>query len=747
MNIRALFILTILTSAFLLFLIQPMLSKIILPRLGGTPAVWQTAMMFYQALLLGGYVYAHAATRRLGTKKQSRLHIALLVLSLASLPVSLHATDLFTPTAEPVRFLLLSLLLTIGAPFFILSANAPLIQHWYACHTATREYDPYMLYSASNLGSFAALLAYPFAIEPLLTLSGQTLTWSVLYGLFAMLLIACVWQINRHFEGESPLEGESKEALEDAQTPTWRQKLHWVLLAFVPSSLMLGVTTHMTTDIASVPLLWVLPLALYLLTFVLAFHPKMPGYYFFLREQVMIVAMLVVAMASQLDMMTPFQLVHFLAFFTFAMVCHGQLALSRPKARFLTGFYVWVSIGGALGGIFNALIAPQLFTSTMEYWLVIALACFLRPQTLEFTRERWQRLLDILFPAAIAAMLFGQRQINRWLADQFVEEVEQLRTAFHDVLKGLPPPDSSLAMVCFIMIACALLPRFCQNRPVRLGYTVLILFFAVPFAQTRHGDSVLHRERNFFGISVISSRENPPIHVFAHGTTLHGLQSTEEEKRLDLTSYYIHMRDIYRSLPDEVRLKPAAVGGLGAGTMACLGQEGQEFDFFEIDAAVKSIAENPAFFTYLRDCPTKNTVTIADARLGLEAAPDGKYGAIFMDAYSSDSLPMHLMTREALAIYLKKLTPNGIIAFHISNRYLQLGPILGNLAEDAGLVAINRFFQPKEANAVPAQWVVMARHQNDLEATGYKEAGWTELSGNGQTPWSDDYSNLLEAIR
>ncbi len=746
MSIRSLFTITILLSAFLLFLIQPMLSKIILPKLGGSPAVWQTAMMFYQSLLLGGYVYAHASTRLLGTRRQTKLHLALLLLSCLSLPVSLYATSMFTPTLEPVRFLLVSLFFTIGLPFFLLSANAPLIQHWYACHGKTRQYDPYTLYSASNLGSFTALLAYPFLIEPMLSLGAQTTVWSVLYGLFLLMVMLCMIQVNRHFAGEAPLEGESEVALEDAQVPTFRQKIHWVALAFVPSSLMLGVTTYLTTDIASVPLLWIIPLALYLLTFVLAFHPRMPGYNFFLREEVFILAMLLIAMVTRLDLMTPFQLIHFLSFFAIAMVCHGQLSLSRPKARHLTGFYVWVSVGGALGGIFNALIAPQLFSSTLEYWVVIALACFLRPQTAEFHKEKLQRLLDFAIPVALLCVLIAQNQLSSLIAGAFLQTVEEIQLLYTQIFPGRPLPDSSTLTMLVIVIAALLLPKFTQHRPVRLGYAILILFFSLPFAHTRKDDEVIYRERNFFGVSVITERKQPPLHIFSHGTTLHGMQSLEDDKRLKLTTYYAHVYDIYNALPDEVRLLPVALGGLGAGTLACLGQEQQEFDFYEIDTAVKNIAQNPELFTYLRDCPTRSNVRIADARLGIHAAADERYGAIFMDAYTSDSLPMHLMTREALAIYLDKLAPHGIIAFHISNRYLKLNQILANLAEDAGLVAIERYRRPKDVTAAPAHWVVMARSWEDLATTGYEEAGWKKLHANGKKPWTDDYSNLLEAL-
>lgn len=748
MPVRFLFSAAILLSAFLLFLIQPMLSKIILPLLGGSPAVWQTSMMFYQTLLLGGYVYAHASTHRLGTQRQSKIHIALLLLSVLSLPVTLHATEWFAAVSNPVMFLLVSLSLSIGLPFFVLSANAPLVQHWYACHQQTKGRDPYTLYSASNLGSFGALMAYPFLIEPRLSLSVQTEFWSGLYIVFGLLLVVCIVQLNRHFGAEAPMEGESEEALEDAQVPTTRQKLYWIVLAFIPSSLMLGVTTYVTTDIAAVPLLWIIPLALYLLSFVLAFHPKMPSYHFFLKEQVILIAILLIAKATKLDSVAPFQSVHFLVFFAIAMLCHGQLALSRPKVRHLTGFYVWVSVGGALGGLFNALLAPHIFVSATEYWLVIILACFLRPQTAEAENDKRQRLFDFLLPALLALMLTAIVTLSHHSGDWIPGQLQRLRDTYHSFLGGgVPLPDAESLLVMAFTVLCLGLPRYCQHRPVRFAYAVLVFFFALPFLDSSPHSHTIYSERSFFGISAVKEQDTPPTRVLVHGTTLHGLQSLDEKYRLHLASYYVHIRDIYNKLPDDVRHKPSAIAGLGAGTLACLGQEQQEFDFYEIDAAVQRIAENPKYFTYLSDCPTKKTVHLQDARLGIEAAEDGRYGSIFMDAYSSDALPMHLMTREALASYLKKLAPHGIIAFHISNRYLELNSILANLAADAGLFGIERTARPTEANAVPAEWVVMARSKEDLAMTDYIKAGWKELTPNHRRPWTDDYSNILEALR
>ncbi len=746
MPVRYLFTATILLSAFLLFLIQPMLSKLILPKLGGSPAVWKTAMMFYQALLLGGYVYAHTSTRLLGTRLQSKVHTGLLIASLIMLPISLRVTEMFEPTGEPVAFLLASLFLSIAIPFFVLAANAPLIQHWYASHSATQERDPYVLYSASNLGSFAALLAYPFLIEPLLSIPGQTNTWSVLYALFSALLIGCVYQLNRHFTQEVPVEGESEESLENAATPTGFQKLHWVVLAFVPSSLMLGLTTYVTTDIAAAPLLWIVPLALYLLTFVLAFHTRMHLYKFFLTTQTVIITALLLLRVSHIDTTMPFQLIHFLTFFTIAIVCHGQLSLQRPKNQHLTGFYVWISVGGALGGVFNALIAPEIFSMPIEYFLVIVLSCFLRPQTAEFPREWLERILDMVIPLALLGILILQYYLPDILFHFFPEAMESLVTVFAHTFNQMAPGRYILTML-ILLATCVAIPKLCDHRPVRLGLVVTIIFMALPYTNAGKGQEVLYQERNFFGVSRVKRSEDGEFHFYTHGTTLHGMQSQREETKLRLTSYYDHLRELFNSLPAALHERPVAVAGLGAGTLACLGVVGQQFDFYEIDVAVQHIAENPELFTYLRDCPTESRVIIRDARLGLQEAEDGMYGVIIMDAYSSDSLPVHLMTREALQIYMDKLAPGGILAFHISNRYLKLNDILANLADDAGLVAIERRSRARNRIDVSAHWVAMARDTDDFGETQLGEEGWRIMEPNGNRPWSDHYSNIVEALR
>ncbi len=748
MNANILFTCTIFLSAFLMFLIQPMLSKIMLPKLGGSPAVWQTSMVFYQALLLGGYIYAHLSTRWLGARNQAKLHMVLLGASAISLPIVLRATNLMEATSSPVAWLLLTLLFSVGLPFFVLSANAPLVQHWYACHGKTRNKDPYMLYSASNLGSFAALFCFPLLIEPLLSLQHQTNYWSVLYGVFMVLLGVCALQLNRHFFKEVPME-EVEVAHEKGSIPTWKKRGWWVLLAFVPSSLMLGLTTHVTTDIAAVPLLWIIPLALYLLTFVLVFNPKMPLYKFFLDRQVLLVALLLVVMIGDLTKSMPISLIiYFIAFFGISMVCHGQIALSRPKSSHLTEFYVWMSLGGVLGGVFNALIVPQIFVNTLEFPIILVLSCFLRPEAqVELNKVR-SKLLDYIIPIGLSASMFGFAYLATNFSDSLGELVKDvMQMVGRNVTNQIISNHESLAMVVssFCVLSAFVLPIFCEKRTIRFGLCVAVLVFFTPVPPyIKIMGNILHQERNFFGVSRVE--ENEESRLYFHGTTLHGVQHLDEQKRLQLLSYYAPTRDFYARLPKNIQSLPVAVAGLGAGTLACLGQKNQRFDFYEIDVAVKNIAENTKLFTYLRDCPPNSKVIIDDARLGIEKAPNHEYGTIIMDAYSSDSLPVHLITKEALAIYMQKLDEHGVIAFHISNKFIDLKPVLANLAADANLVAMVRNFPGEGGLFFPSKWVVMARDIKDFNDADMEKRGWVRLTPNGKPTWTDDYSNLIGAI-
>ena len=403
--IQFVFTATLALSAVLLFWVQPMFAKMVLPLLGGTPAVWNTSMVFFQAVLLAGYAYAHFSTRLLDVRRQSLLHLILLVCAFVVLPIAV-ATDWSPPTeATPVIWLITLLLVSIGLPFFALSATAPLLQKWFSHTRHTDASNPYFLYAASNFGSILALLAYPVLFEPFLGLIEQSRTWTFAYGGLVVLMAACAYLLRRYFAPDA--QHRHHVAATDLKANVdWKLRLQWIILAFVPSSLLLGVTTHITTDVASVPLLWVMPLALYLLTFVIVFskRPAIPHKWIVLIHAYLVLLFVIALYVPVLSIRVTL-ILHLGMFFVTAMLCHGELATHRPVASHLTEFYLWMSFGGVLGGGFNALLAPLIFSTNAEYPIAIVLACALRPTLAEGRRGRWT--LDIILPVLVGAVLLA----------------------------------------------------------------------------------------------------------------------------------------------------------------------------------------------------------------------------------------------------------------------------------------------------------------------------------------------------
>lgn len=737
-----LYTLTIFTSAFLLFLIQPMISKMLLPYLGGSPAVWNTSMMFFQILLLLGYGYAHLSGR-LGSKKQWLLHLAVLAPALAWLPIAAK-TDLgFDSALHPIPFVLLSLLLSVGLPFFALSATAPLIQSWLA-HTNHKDAaNPYFLYSASNIGSLLALASYPLIVEPMLVLPAQAKLWSALFVLLAALITGCGWLMRRHY-------APAAVTRDNSPPPTTNQKLHWVVLAFFPSSLLLGVTTYITTDIASLPLFWVIPLAIYLLTVILAFArmPLMVDRAF--NAQIVLVPLVLMALVFKINFLTQVLILHLFAFFALCMGCHGMLARSKPSAKYLTGFYFWMSLGGMLGGVFNALIAPIIFTEPIEYPLILILTLLTRPLLGSYANPDREKKLDLIIPAAFMAFLWLAFRLGDKLLDTYAASiVEATRLSQHGVVTVSLTQVLVVLLYLFLMLAVWLT----HKRPLRFTLIILAFVLAVPLAKATGGHQpagkVLYSERNFFGVNRVF--DWPPLNarLLMHGTTLHGIQSLEAARRLHPTSYYPQLRAVVEHLPPDIRHLPAAGLGLGIGTIACFGQKGQPFDFYEIDPAVAAIAQNKEYFTYLSDCPPAAHVTLGDGRLKIAEAPDAHYGLIVIDTFSSDAIPMHIITREALAIYVSKLAPGGVMAFNISNRHLNLLPVMDALAQDAHLVAMSKSnMHPKDKLAMPSLWVVMARDTKDFGGLASDDKEWKGLAGaHPVSVWTDNFSNILGTLQ
>jgi spermidine synthase len=718
-----LFAAAMMLSSALLFVIEPMLGKLVLPSLGATPAVWTTCMLFFQAVLLAGYAYAHAAASWLGPRRQAALHVAALAIAAVTLPVTVDASGATTSQSTPVTWLLGALARSAGLPFLLVAATAPALQVWFAALGSRGSQDPYFLYAASNFGSLAGLLAYPLLVEPAWTLREQSQLWSFGYWLLVGVVIACaclLWGTRR----SAPAIESDRAEVDDVDAA---RRARWVALSFAPSSLMLGATTYITTDLASMPLLWVVPLALYLVTLVLAFSRHQPLRALFASRAVCLVSLpLLVAVLT--DASSPAALLlplHLLALFLGAGSCHAALAADRPSAARLTEYYLWVSLGGVLGGACNAILAPLVFRGVTEYPLAIVLVCLLGRSGPK-PRLVWP---DVAVAAGLAALLAATSVGARTLGAA-TSRVAQLAVY-------LVP-----ALLCYSFV----------GRPVRfaLGLGAIVLAGLVaPLSPS----VLIHEERSFFGVLRVTHDRAERFHVLVHGNTIHGRQSLDRDDRREPMSYY-HRRgplgQLFAAVDDSSSYVRVAAVGLGAGAMASYARPGDQWTFYEIDPGMIAIARDEHYFTFLMDCRAAVPAIVAgDARLRLREAPAGAYDLIVLDAFSSDSIPIHLVTREALELYLQKLAPGGRVAFHVSHRLLDLRRVLGALAADRGLVARIREDPPGEALARgqdSSRWVVMARSGGDLGAID-ADPRWQPLPiASDARPWTDDFSNVLGAV-
>ncbi|HLE42832.1 MAG TPA: fused MFS/spermidine synthase [Methylomirabilota bacterium] len=728
---------TIFLSATLLFLVQPMFARMVLPLLGGAPAVWNTAMVFYQAALLAGYAYAHAATAWLGLRRQIALHVVVLLLPLLVLPIGVPRGSAPPSQDNPIPWLLAMLAVTVGPPFFVVSTSAPLLQRWFAATGHRAAADPYFLYAASNLGSMLVLLAYPSLVEPYLRLGQQSRVWAAGYALLVLLTFACaalVWRSLGRPAGPALAGGSDGPPPEaDAPAPTAGRRLRWVLLSFVPSSLMLGVTTYLSTDIAAIPLLWVIPLAIYLLTFILVFarRPPIPhGIMVALLPIVMLPLVLVLASRATgpLALVLP---VHPLALFVVAMVCHGELARGRPATRHLTEFYLWMSVGGVLGGIFTALIAPLVFATVLEYPLTLVLGCLLVRRPKAAPDRAVQRALDVALPVALGLLGLGLIALIQ------AGDPESAR-AHMGLVFGL------LVLVCFAF----------SHRPIRFGLGIAAILLAATLYRGEEG-RLLYAGRSFFGINRVTLDDTGRYHFLMHGTTLHGMQSLDPARRREPLAYFYRTGPLGQLFAAYDRARPresVAVVGLGAGSIACHARPGQRWIFYEIDPVVERIARDARYFTFLRDCVPGVRVALGDARLSLAAAAPGAYDLLILDAYSSDAPPLHLITREALALYVAKLAPGGVLVFNISNRHMDFEPVLANLAGEAGLTAVVQddpvvSDEDYARGKRPSEWVVMAHQPADLAPLA-GDPRWRLARGEpGAAIWTDDFTALIQTFK
>jgi len=720
---RPLFLATILTGSFLLFLTQPMIARMALPRLGGAPAVWNSAMLVYQALLLGGYAYAHFLSR-LRPRRQAGVHLALFGLAAFWLPIGLSAA-LLPGDVSPALWAPWFLIVSIGPLFFIVSAQAPLMQRWYALESARG--DPYPLYAASNLGSFAGLLSYPLLVEPLLTLRQQSLLWTGGYVLLVLLVAGCALTIPPHAVEAAPEE--------TTPPPDKVRILRWVVLAAVPSGLMLSTTTHLTTDIVALPLLWVVPLALYLLSFVIAFAARRRPADFItgIAPLLLLVAGgLALSDGSQQPLFTG--TLGLLLLFTVAVALHRELYRLRPATGHLTRFYLAMAAGGVLGGLFCALAAPLLFDWAYEHPLLLIGAALLLPQTpfvpgVERLAPVWRYgLLALAFLLSLVAD--------------------------HRIWADLPSPATIAASVVISLIAVMFIG---QRAMFALCFAALMMSYG---GWQRLQQSREHaRVRSYFGIYTISDRRDPPARMLTHGTTLHGIQNLRPGHETEPTSYYARgsgigeaMRTAAGIYPPPVRI---GVVGLGSGTLSCYAKPGQDWSFFEIDPAIVRIARDSGRFSFLSRCAPKAKMVLGDARISLAHQPPGAFNLLAIDAFSSDAVPMHLLTREALAVYGRALSKDGLLLVHISNRYLDLQPVLAQAAKADGWAAAIHEFAPtpeEEANdATISIWIAMSRDPNTIVSlrlfSGENAYLWRPLTPRpGFAGWSDDHASILPLL-
>jgi hypothetical protein len=716
---RPLFVLTILTGSFLLFLVQPMVARIALPRLGGAPAVWNSAMLVYQALLLAGYGYAHALGR-LRVRTQAMVHLALLALAAMWLPIGVLAWPLPEGT-RPELWVPWLFAASIGPLFIAVSAQAPLVQRWFAA--ARPGEDPYRLYAASNLGSFAGLLAYPLLVEPLLPIDGQRWLWSAGYVLLVALVAVIGWG----------LPGPAAQAAVASETaaPGWRRVALWIALAFVPSGLMLATSTYITTDIVAMPLLWVIPLGLYLLRFSIAFADRRGPADFITRIAPITIVLFGGLMIGGTHLQPMFGLLLALALLFMASVAlHTAMYRLRPEPERLTGFYLAMSVGGALGGVFAGLLAPALFDWTWEYPLLILAAGALVPQVFlaQPLRAWWWRGGGVPALAGIALLLGLLLVLRQWGPEAWFGE-------------------EHTGLVFAVIAATGLVSIGVRHAYVLVLAVSLLLFGGINALKDTIAGNV--RTRSYFGVYSID--EFADRRTLAHGTTMHGIQLLgSPEREQQPTTYYVPSSGVGRAMS----LAPALYGpesrigvvGLGTGTLACYAWPGQQWTFFEIDPVVAQLARRR--FSFLRTCAPDARIAIGDARLSIAAAAPRSFDLLALDAFSSDAVPIHMLTREAFADYARALQPHGLLLVHISNRFMDLTPVVAAAAEAGKWHVIELLDRPPSGDGgALSHWVALSRDPDALHKLEGIGTGWVRVKHHpGFRGWTDDYASILPLL-
>jgi hypothetical protein len=720
--VLALFSAAIFLSAALLFWVEPLFSKMVLPVLGGTSSVWSVAMVVFQGLMLAGYVYAHLLTRYLNIRHALLVHVLVLATATLSLPIGIASGFQSPPLDGPSLWLVGLFLASIGLPFFALAANAPLLQAWFA---RSNTQNAYLLYRASNLGSFLVLLAYPVLIERFIGLADQSRLWSGFYLVLIVAILASGAMAMRLPAAPAPAHTHSIAA-----DTSWRSRLSWVALGFIPSGLLIAVTAHIATDVASGPFIWIIPLALYLLTYVFAFsdNPALSAKTM-LALQPFTTAMLVILFFWRVQIGWGLSLTgHLAAFFVAAMVCQSELYRRRPAQEQLTQFYAWMSLGGVLGGIFAALIAPRLFSTVLEYPLLVLASLLIRPNVWQTPRAIWVR--DLALVAGVGLIFAAASML---LA-------------------------SATAIFVVAVMTMAPVMAFQGGRPARLvGFAALLLAATHLYDPT---ESVVARMRSFYGVYKVVDLPPGKYRALFHGTIVHGAEQIRGDdgkpfrgRPQPLTYYYIGgpfdegIQAVRASAGGT--LARVALVGQGVGSLTCERKPGEAWTIYELDPLVAAIARDPSLFRFMTVCAPDTEVVLGDGRLTLRAAKPG-IDLLLLDTFSSDAVPLHMLTREAFALYKSRLGPHGVILMNISNRNMQLRDAVAASAAANGMVtAVKRDHRQVDSAhdlRFLSEIALVARSEADLQSLKLGPDWRAVRPSAGTKVWTDDYSNVLDAI-
>ncbi|MCL4766040.1 MAG: fused MFS/spermidine synthase [Hyphomicrobiaceae bacterium] len=749
LGLVAVFTGTTFLSALLLFSIQPLFAKMVLPVLGGSPSVWAVALCFFQGALLAGYCYAHLLNGLVAARAAGFVHIAVCGLALLALPIAVPAGWAEPPAGDPYLWQLGLFTVAIGMPFLAVAANAPLLQAWFAASGHPDGRDPYFLYAASNLGSLIALLGYPFVLEPAFGARALAGVWA--FGFVALIaaIAVCFWTLRGRTASLLPTAAQAQGTADEA--PSWPRRLGWVGLALVPSALLTAFTTHITTDVASAPLLWVLPLALYLLTFVIVFRERalIPMRVLLAVHLAAVIVALLQLAQTKHDGWFVSSATGVTVFLTSALVAHRTLYDLRPAPRYLTEFYLWLSLGGVLGGLFAALIAPRLFSEVFEYPLLLALTMACRPGGLAFSRDReeWLRLWLVLTTGLLAIYWVP------WLLDKLPGAATEGPIGW---LFAWPRTViSEWGVAALLVLAFALLLLASWRHPPRQAMLALLMFLAIAMlpSSVKRGEA----QRSYFGVYRVMLSNDGDYHILTHGTTLHGAQRIRDSEGayqddITPTTYYHPKSPMARTitsvrerLGEQGRKGRYGIIGLGTGSLACYVAEGERWRFFEIDPLVVRIASTPESFSFLHHCQPQPDIVLGDARLTMAREEPESFDLIIVDAFTSDAVPVHLMTAEALRLYASKLAPDGVVLLHISNRYLDLDSVLGAtvplVPELVGLILSD---DEADGSYATSTSTVAIFSRSAAVIDGFRKMPEArELDAGGLGGWTDDFSDIL----